>query len=284
MAGSKSNAKKAAVRFGDYLPLNTIEIMTLVNFHHLDEKTLLDGGKVLKQKSGYTHDFGAELVAILEEANLQAPAGIESAYGPHYRHVLDFNDTLDGEAFPAEAASGGPDPGFVASFDLLARHAFKYYSPMKGYDAPLLALRDAVEGRYDAARLRELVAGMLPVLERELTVVVPPQPPAGIRGFLAKVGLAERPAARRARYELYDKLAAALDRLPGDFPKWLDFDDRVRAFAVRHADLLSVLIRAFQGLGVLVENIDSPNHDFLRFRERYVGPVDMTVALPEGFH
>lgn len=274
-------AAKAAAgpRFGDYLPLNTLEIMTLVNFHHLDEKRLLDHGKVLKQKSGYTHDFGEELIAILAEADLQPPAGMEAAYGPHYRHALDYNLALDAPAHGEDA-----DPGFVAAFDRLARHAFKYYSPMKGYDAPLQRLRAAVDGRPCAAALAALVSEITGEIAAVLTVDAPPEAPAGAgASLLARLGLAAPAPPRRLRYELFDKLEAALARLPGDFPRWLAFDDRVRAFARRHAELLSVIIRAFQAVGVLVENTDSPNHDFLRFRERYVGPVDMAEPLPPGF-
>lgn len=270
-------ADRPVERLGDILPLNTIELMTVINFHHLDEARLLDGGKVLKQKSGYTHLFREELVSILEELGMDPPPGLVEAYGRNYRHVLDFNLTLLAPPF-----TPAPDPGSLGAFSLLARHAFKYYSPMQGYDEPLQRLRGAVEGGFDAARVAELARGITADLERLLTVERPVPAVAFPRATLERLGLL-RPAVKRCRYQLFDRLAAALDRLPGDFPAWLELDGRVRAFARRHAALLSVIIRAFQAVGVKVEVVDSPNHDYLRFHERYVGPLDMARPLPEGF-
>lgn len=249
------------------LPLNSLEIMTMVNFKHLDEEKLLESGKVLKQKSGYTHAFDPKLGAILKEDGITPLPELEAAYGSYYCNVLEYNAGLAEPVFVEQEESAG----FVAGVTLLAPWLWKQYSPLGGWEEPLVELRRSFVENWDAQTLQDEVDSCRKLVEERLTTTQVISA-TGFRGCLERWGWV-KPTATTVRYPVFERLQPALDGFIARQEFYQNLDQRIRDFAVKFSPIISTLVQRFQELGVDCRNPDSPNYDYLQFHNRYIGPL-----------
>lgn len=254
-------------RLQSVLPLNRLEIMTLVNFKHLDEEKLLESGKVLKQKSGYTHQFDEKLGAILREDGITPSTELEPVYGEYYRRVLEYNARLGEPVLVGEE----PAEAFVRGFTLLAPWLWKQYAPVSGWEAPLFSLRNCWTEEWSPERLGREIAACRNCL-RSLLIHEQLRAGRGLRGRLESLGICS-PRRVTVKYPLLDRLEEALDGLEKQPQLYQAAEERIAVFVREFAPIIATLVQRFQELGVDCRNEDSPNFDYLSVYQRYVGPL-----------
>jgi hypothetical protein len=251
----------------DILPLNTIELMTLINFKHLDEEKMLASERVLKQKSGYTHDMGEELIQIFREIEITPEPKFLTIYGENYLNVLAYNTWLQKELFPDEK-----NKDFLVAFELLAPFLYKLYGEQRGYEKSLLTLRMALKENWPKKKLDD----QLKVIKEEicqLLTVEEMEVPVGIRKFLVKLNLVT-PRLIVRRYPFFSQVEQALQIFSGEFARFIAVE-QIAEFANTHQKIIATLIQRFQELGVDARNENTPNFDFLQFYTSYVGKLEV---------
>ena len=255
----------------DILPLNTIEIMTMVNFKHLDEEKLLENGKVLKQKSGYTHSFTDELYEIFKEFDITPMDNLIDIYGEHYIKVFEYNKWLTTDVHGSKKITDKE----IEAFNLIAPYLYKYYFTLKGYEKNFYTIRNGLMEKWDTERLSKEIKNSLLNFEKELSFeeVIEKK---GIYKFMENRGFTKIEK-KKFRYEIYDRIEFSLSYFEKEFQYFLEIDDKIRKFANKNSKIIATLIQRFQELGVDFRNEDTPNYDFYNFYLRYVGNLEVKI-------
>ncbi len=251
----------------DILPLNTIEIMTMVNFGHLDEEKLLDNGQVLKQKSGYTHSFNDELLEIFKEFNITPHDEIKDIYGDYYINIFEYNKYLYSEIHKEEISGE-----LEKCFRLFSPYFYKYFYHIPGYEEELLNLRRIFK-LTDKNKIKDELSQSVKKIKEKLSFMGEVEGD-GIRGYFEQKGLLSKQI-KKLRFEIYDEISVSAEILQTNISYFKKIDSKISDFARNNKKILATLIQRFQDLGVDLRKEETPNNDFYKFYKRYNGDLEV---------